>query len=466
MFRPSIILASFLALLAGLSSSASALDFDVVTAVRDRTISSQVLLTVNLKSVTPTDNSALGISAIESARIQQAMANFLDICLTPATSTQSSCGETDIKVKYQIGRLPAPQPESFTSQTQVANFNSNGTTIVEDPKVPQIRSYKIEILIKDSGEIAVGSKILLRLFPEKASANGNKDKIDTLVKLGSGVKDAVKTTGAFSTPKTIAATWENLPQVTFVDNSTGSANGIIGILIPHANILASAVFPAKVFVANPFDPATPDNQTATCTIATNTVDPNNETCSVSCNQTSTTFDIEAFTSQGIRSSTTDITKNSIGFDNVNIDDGPYAIVLQYLPEGTAYSCVLSTPADAATLVQLQGGPAPKAGDPSCFIATAAYGSALDPHIDVLRWFRDRYLLKSRLGRQFVRSYYRNSPPLADWIAAHSWAKAATRAALWAPVLFLELLRDHKEILVAACLLLFAFVAMRRRLASF
>lgn len=70
----------------------------------------------------------------------------------------------------------------------------------------------------------------------------------------------------------------------------------------------------------------------------------------------------------------------------------------------------------------------------CFIATAAYGSWLDPHVAVLRAFRDRQLLTNAPGRAFVAWYYRVSPPLADWISTREWARAATRGAL-APVVF-------------------------------
>ena len=65
----------------------------------------------------------------------------------------------------------------------------------------------------------------------------------------------------------------------------------------------------------------------------------------------------------------------------------------------------------------------------CFIATAAYGSALDPHLDSLRYFRDSYLLTNGPGRTIVAFYYRYSPPLADFIADHDWLRAIVRTVL-------------------------------------
>ena len=66
---------------------------------------------------------------------------------------------------------------------------------------------------------------------------------------------------------------------------------------------------------------------------------------------------------------------------------------------------------------------------ACFIATAAYGSYLEPQVALLRAFRDEYLLTNAPGRAFVRFYYRYSPPVAEVIAEYPALKSGVRALL-------------------------------------
>jgi hypothetical protein len=91
---------------------------------------------------------------------------------------------------------------------------------------------------------------------------------------------------------------------------------------------------------------------------------------------------------------------------------------------------------------------------SCFIATAAYGSPLEPHVTVLREFRDRYLQRTAPGRAFIRFYYRHSPPLAAVIAEHAWLRSLVRMLLTPLVLAIAFpLRALMLLALAATMLL-------------
>jgi hypothetical protein len=65
----------------------------------------------------------------------------------------------------------------------------------------------------------------------------------------------------------------------------------------------------------------------------------------------------------------------------------------------------------------------------CFIATAAYGSPMEPDVALLRRFRDGALLTNPLGKLMVAAYYALSPPLANAIASDERLRDAARHAL-------------------------------------
>jgi hypothetical protein len=70
----------------------------------------------------------------------------------------------------------------------------------------------------------------------------------------------------------------------------------------------------------------------------------------------------------------------------------------------------------------------------CIIATAAYGSELDPHVQFLRSFRDNFALKTFAGSKFMDVfnawYYSFSPSVASFISTSEALRAATRAAIY------------------------------------
>ena len=69
---------------------------------------------------------------------------------------------------------------------------------------------------------------------------------------------------------------------------------------------------------------------------------------------------------------------------------------------------------------------------ACFVATATMGSEDDPKVQVLRAFRDEYLVRQRMGRAFIISYYRCGPILAQIIRRSSLLRRLARTFLVNP----------------------------------
>ena len=65
----------------------------------------------------------------------------------------------------------------------------------------------------------------------------------------------------------------------------------------------------------------------------------------------------------------------------------------------------------------------------CFIATAAYGTPMAKEIEILREFRDKYLMTNPVGKSLVEFYYRVSPPIAEFITGYPSLKPIVRAGL-------------------------------------
>ena len=75
-------------------------------------------------------------------------------------------------------------------------------------------------------------------------------------------------------------------------------------------------------------------------------------------------------------------------------------------------------------------PYPDLPDKGCFVATAAFGANWTAEVQVLRDFRDRFLITNRPGREFVRWYYQNGPTAANLISEYDAVRPFVRALLW------------------------------------
>ena len=69
------------------------------------------------------------------------------------------------------------------------------------------------------------------------------------------------------------------------------------------------------------------------------------------------------------------------------------------------------------------------GSQCCCVATAAYGTPMAEELEILREFRDEYLLTKPVGKGLVEFYYKVSPPMAEFITEHPSLKPVARVGL-------------------------------------
>jgi len=74
---------------------------------------------------------------------------------------------------------------------------------------------------------------------------------------------------------------------------------------------------------------------------------------------------------------------------------------------------------------------------ACFIATAACGTRLSQEVEVLRQFRDEFLIPHPVGRALVAIYYKLSPPLAGFISKRRTLRSVVRECLVNPAVALS-----------------------------
>ena len=83
-------------------------------------------------------------------------------------------------------------------------------------------------------------------------------------------------------------------------------------------------------------------------------------------------------------------------------------------------------------------------------------------VESLRAFRDGYLMENVMGSVFVDSYYRLSPPIADYIAEHSVLRAVVRAVLVPVVWITQTVVAIPQVILGLILALGLLMALNRR----
>jgi hypothetical protein len=101
------------------------------------------------------------------------------------------------------------------------------------------------------------------------------------------------------------------------------------------------------------------------------------------------------------------------------------------------------------------------GAGGCFIATASFGSLTHPLVRILCDFRDRILLHSSFGQQFVSLYYQYSPPVAEVISSSFILRGVTQILLL-PLVFLAFILLNPPAGILFLISGFIFAISRRR----
>jgi hypothetical protein len=106
-----------------------------------------------------------------------------------------------------------------------------------------------------------------------------------------------------------------------------------------------------------------------------------------------------------------------------------------------FTPILGVGGSPVTAAEICTSPSPVIGlldDKSCFIATAAFGSDMAPQVQTFREFRNKFLLTSAGGREFVKFYYKYGPYYANWIKQSDTYRAIVRVFLWPLLIFVKM----------------------------
>lgn len=314
-------------------------------------------------------------------------------------------------------------------------------------------SFDLEMTLRviDNGSTTSLNSLLEEYQAVKVNAiyqdvTGAETELDTPTSITqeNGVaNEAPESLAVASTHKSLVFSWADKETIAYNDDSQKAPRGTTVVLIDTTTTESGEYnFLAKTYKEDPGEEEVDGSCTFTTTDTTCNVSP----CSNDSDQSPAYIDVSTLENiSGIeyRTKATGTKVTFAGLDTTKT----YAAFAFYEPSGLILSnCVLGTPIENVSLTELNGADPAGPGNASCFLATAAYGHSLHPHLDLLRAFRDDVLLRFPLTQKLVLWYYEYSPPLAHIIAQSEGLKALTRGLLW-PVVALLYLAYHPLVIL-------------------
>ena len=293
----------------------------------------------------------------------------------------------------------------------------------------------LKTLIEENGQITIAATY--------AQPDGETAELNPTAAIKQESNIANQKVAAFqarATHKSLIFTWQNETSIAYNNAGDSKAPTGVNIILVDTSKISSYEFAAKTFQEN----ASEEKQDASCTFTasnsscelqpcTNTEDPSADAY----------LDINELLENPVDGIT--VRQENVSGNAVFVDlseSVEYAAFAQFRPDSILLSdCRMATPGRNYSVSELNGAGEASAGNPNCFIATAAYGSELHPKVALLRWFRDRFLMGHGPGRLFVASYYKWSPIVARKIEGSSALKKVVRGGLWPLVGYLTLLKE-------------------------
>lgn len=310
---------------------------------------------------------------------------------------------------------------------QVQKTDDNRSDLQFNLTVREKESGKLKTLVKDKKINFIAQ--FVRELPTKLPYKETDKSLPAAINVASYVPIEAPKMTTSGTHKSILVEWTKAEKIAYSDGNSrepGLTNVYIFEYNPGGGIVDLSAA-AKTFSSETAD----DTSEGSCTMDPSLA--NGQNC-LKCERLSTSKytyldrnasdvgTLAAFT----HSPTAALAGSSVSIGGLE-SDKKYIVSGSYGPDGSSFStCSLVEPVVNRTLSEINGEKDATEKDLRCFVATAVYGSPFHHHVAVLRWLRSHVIMKSTMGREFVRWYYRVGPGWAELINDRPYLKVAAQ----------------------------------------